>query len=178
MNKWHKVKPIVEIHSAWLSLFAESWKDEKNNELEYWRVEKADSVIVLPIWKNSIVLPHKYFRVGINTCTFDFPGGRVEKYKQPQEMISKILERELGVHSEAINTIKSLNQDGWLINSSFSNQKLYGFVVEISDDYSIPKDQIGKIFPKTRDGILDLLKILNCLQCRAILLEWELDRWQ
>jgi len=84
-----------------------------------------------------------------------------------------MIERELGVHSEAINTIKSLNQEGWLINSSFSNQKLYGFVVEISDEYSIPKDQIGKIFPKTRDGILDLLKILNCLQCRAILLEWE-----
>jgi len=173
--KWQRLKAIVEIHSTWLSLFAESWKDEQNNELEYWRVEKADSVIILPIWKNFIVLPSKYFRVGANACTFDFPGGRVEKDKKPQEMITKILERELGVHSEAINTIKSLNQEGWLINSSFSNQNLYGFVAEIADEYSIPKERIGNIFPKTKDGILDLLKILNCLQCRTILLEWKLQ---
>jgi hypothetical protein len=172
--KWQRLKPIIEIHSTWLSLFGESWKDEDNNELEYWRVEKADSVIILPIWNNSIILPPETFRVGVNTCTFDFPGGRVEKDKKPQEMISKILERELGVHSEAIKTIRSLNEEGWLINSSFSNQKLYGFVAEIADDYYITKERMGKIFPNSKDGIQDLFKILNCLQCRAILLEWKL----
>ncbi|OAD23266.1 hydrolase, NUDIX [Candidatus Thiomargarita nelsonii] len=172
MKNWHKLKTIVKIHSKWLTLFGESWTDEHDNELEYWRIEKADSVIILPIWNHSIILPPKNFRVGVNTCTLDFPGGRIEESKKHQEMVTKILERELGVNSETIYTIKPQNQEGWLINSSFSNQKLYGFVAEIADDSSIPKERIGSIFPNTRDGIQTLLGKLNCLQCRAVLLEW------
>jgi len=40
---------FVEMRSRWLTVIGENLEDDQGQILEYWRVEKADSVIILPI---------------------------------------------------------------------------------------------------------------------------------
>lgn len=173
--KWSQLHTIAQLGSPWVTLCCERWQNEQGIELDYWRVEKADSVIVLPIWRHFILLPQPYFRVGINQLTDDFPGGRVLPGKTLQEAVVEILQRELGIMAEVITKMNSLNQHGWFINSSFSNQKLYAFSVEINPNYWVVPAKVSGYFGSNKAGITALLKRLGCLQCRAVLLEWLLN---
>jgi hypothetical protein len=74
---------------------------------------------------------------------------------------------------DPIAHICPLNAIGWAINSSFSNQKLYGFVVELHSEATVNPELIGATYSVTPAIIRDLLKKLTCLQCRALLLEWQ-----
>ena len=168
--QWQHLKTLAHIHSTWLDIFCEHWQNEQGHQLDYWRIEKADSIIVLPLWRGFIVLPPPSFRVGINQPTYDFPGGRVLTDKTSTEVVVDILKRELNVVPTAIEKLMPLNQNGWFINSAFSNQKLYGFIAQICSDHVI--SEVGQITTNTLEGILKLLAELDCLQCRTILLEW------
>jgi len=68
--------------------------------------------------------------------------------------------------------IRLLNEQGWLINSSFSNQKLYGCVAQIDPNITVERDRLGVVYPHTPEGIHQLYQNLTCLQCRAVLQEW------
>lgn len=46
----------------------------------------------------------------------------------------KELKRELGIEAAAITQLIPLNIQGWAVNSSFSSQRLHGFVVYIDPD--------------------------------------------
>lgn len=58
------------------------------------------------------------------------------------------------------------------MNSSFSNQQLYGFIAKLVPTVTIDPAYLGNSYPLTTNGIDHLLTELNCLQCRALLLEW------
>ncbi|NJO15619.1 MAG: NUDIX hydrolase [Thioploca sp.] len=170
--KWSRLYPITQLSSPWVTICCERWQNEQGIELDYWRVEKANSVIILPVWRHFILLPQPNFRVGINQLTDDFPGGRVLPGKTLQESAVEVLQRELGIIAEVITKINLLNQDGWIINSSFSNQKLYAFSIEINPNYFVIPEKVSGYFRNNEAGITALLKRLGCLQCRAVLLEW------
>jgi hypothetical protein len=77
---WQVQDRFLELHSRWVTLIAEHWQDAQGQRLEYWRIEKADSVIVLPIQKDAlaqpqILLPPASYRPGVGRVTLDFPGG-------------------------------------------------------------------------------------------------------
>ena len=173
MSHWKLLNEFVRVESPWVSLIGEHWLCDKGNELEYWRVEKTDSVIVLPIQAGQIFCIRPTFRVGLGRATLDFPGGRLPPGKSPQEVVPLILERELSVPLAAIRSTIELNQTKWPINSSFSNQGLWGFVAEIDEDFNIPKSCIGANVKANDEGISELLLQLDCLQCRTVLLEWQ-----
>jgi hypothetical protein len=172
-DPWKLVQPLLEIPSPWVTVIAEQLQDNQGRILEYWRVEKADSVVILTIQNQTLLLPRPMYRPGVGKTTLDFPGGRVLSEKSPLETVPIILEKELGIKRSDINKITALNSDGWAINSSFSNQKLYGFVAEILPNILVDQDYLGATYPTTILGIEDLLKDLVCLQCRGILLEWK-----
>jgi hypothetical protein len=172
MSDWKLLNEFVRIGSKWVTLIGEHWLCDKGKKLEYWRVEKVDSVIVLPIQKGRIFCVKPTFRVGIHRSTLDFPGGRLPEGKQPKEIVPLLLKRELSVPATAICNTIALNQKKWIINSSFSNQGLWGFVVEIDDSFMIPESCIGVNVTINNSGISTLLLKLDCLQCRMILLEW------
>lgn len=161
MSDWQRLREIVRIHSDWVTLIAERWRCDKGQELEYWRVEKVDSVIVLPVHRQQLLCVPASFRTGIQRATLDFPGGRLPAGKRPDDLVPLLLERELGLPATAIASIRALNPAPWVINSAFSNQGLWGFVA-----------QIGLSVPATEVGVQELLEALDCLQCRAVLLEW------
>jgi hypothetical protein len=172
-QSWQVQDRFLEMHSRWMTLIGEHWQDDRGKILEYWRVEKADSVIVLVTQGDRLLLPAPSYRVGIGQTSLDFAGGRLPEGKLPMEVVPLILQRELGLDASAIAKVTSLNPDGWAVNSSFSNQKLYGFVAELQPKVTFANDYLPIEYPMTTDGLQQLLQSLTCLQCRALLLEWK-----
>lgn len=172
---WQVCDLILELRSQWLTLFSENWQTGQGQQLEYWRVEKADSVIVLPLLNQQLILAPPMYRPGVQTQTLDFPGGRVSEGQSPENAAIAILQRELRIEAQAVTSLTPLNQQGWAINSSFSNQYLYGFVAELYPHTQLDRNHIGATYDVSRAGIQSLLDVLQCLQCRAVLQEWY---WQ
>jgi len=170
---WQTRDRFLELHSRWMTLIGEHLEDDRGEILEYWRIEKADSVIVLAIQGDRILLPSPNYRVGISKTTLDFAGGRVNNGQTTEQAAIAILKRELGIELEAIAQIIPLNSEGWSVNSSFSNQKLYGFIAHIQSTVKFPPDSLA--YPINTEGLHKLLKDLICLQCRALLMEWMLQ---
>ncbi|WP_201223684.1 NUDIX hydrolase [Halochromatium roseum] len=172
MSDWQRLREIVRIDSDWVRLIAERWLCDKGQELEYWRVEKVDSVIVLPLYRQQLLCVRPSFRPGIQRATLDFPGGRLPAGQQPLELAPLLLERELGVPPTALQRTEPLNHAPSVINSAFSNQGLWGIVAEIDPNHPLPATHIGQRAPATVTGMRELLQALDDLQCRAVLLEW------
>ncbi|MCU0542099.1 MAG: NUDIX hydrolase [Oscillatoriaceae cyanobacterium Prado104] len=168
---WKTLDRIVEINSRWLTLIAEHLENTEGEILEYWRVERADSVIVLTIQDNNFLFPVPMYRPGIGETTLDFPGGRILAGESAEAAVPSIIKKELGVTEDAIDRIVPINAIGWAINSSFSNQKLYGFVAKLHPRVEVNPELIGARYPITIEGMRELLKQLTCLQCRSLLLE-------
>ena len=172
---WPVRDRFLELHSRWMTLIGEHLQDDRGQILEYWRIEKADSVVVLPRRGDDILLPAASYRPGVGHITLDFPGGRVSAGKNPEEAAIEILQRELGIAATAISQPIPLNSTGWAINSSFSNQKLYGFVARIDSSTALVPARVATTYPVTEAGVKSLLAELTCLQCRAVLLEWWIN---
>jgi hypothetical protein len=170
---WKTHDRLVTIDSPWVKLICDRLEDNTGQHLDYWRVEKADSVIILPLQCDRFLLPKPIYRPGIGGETLDFPGGRVLENQGPEKAIAPILKRELGIVPAGIHTLTPLNSQGWLVNSSFSNQKLYGFVAHLHPNAEISSELLGSTYMATPEGIHALLQQLICLQCRALLLAWQ-----
>jgi NUDIX domain. len=178
-TKWIKMGDIARIESPWISLIAERLKDpERDNVMDYWRIERADSAIIIVVQGNKLIFPKHQFRPGIGRLTLDFPGGRIKNGQKPIEAVKGILEKELGVTESDFDEngiVKLTDENGLYVDSSVSSQKLHGFVVTLNIDAKIDKNKIY-----SRDYMLDnandmdvlLKKDLLCLQCRSLLMEW------
>jgi len=173
---WQVRDRFLETRSRWVTLIGEHLITETGQELEYWRVERASSAIILPIQQDAFILPPACYRPGVGRATLDFPGGRVPAEKAPDAWAPVILQRELGIGEAAIADLSALNPDGWMVDSSFSNQSLYGFVARLHPQVIIPESFAVARYPITPAGIQALLSRLLCLQCRALLLEWCLGQ--
>lgn len=169
---WPILDRFVEIRSPWVTFIGEHLQDDTGKILDYWRVEKEDSVIIIPIQNQQFLFPIPMYRPGVGETTLDFPGGRVPTGKTPLEIVPIILKRELGITENAIESLSPINREGWAINSSFSNQKLYGFVTKIRPNFVINPELLGRMYRTNQEGISALLNKLTCLQCRSLLLEF------
>jgi hypothetical protein len=109
------------------------------------------------------------YRPGLGQSTLDFPAGRLPLGENPENMIPHILQRELNLTPSAIGTLTALNPEGWAINSSFSNQKVYGYLAEILPTEYSETDDLAISYALTPAGLEQLLTDLTCLQCRALL---------
>ncbi|MCS6939487.1 MAG: NUDIX domain-containing protein [Roseiflexaceae bacterium] len=171
---WQRTAEIVAIISPWVRMIAERWIDDHGRELDYWRVERVPSVIVIPVWRAQILLPHPQFRPGVERMTLDLPGGRVPPGATPLDAAPQIVQRELGIPPEAIASLELLNEQGWLINSSFSNQTLFGVIATIDNAAEARTPLLYRSIPNTLQQVAGLIHDLECLQCRAVLQEWTL----
>lgn len=161
-GKWKKVDEIVHIHSKWMDLYCETWDLGADEVCEYWRVEKADSVIVVSMYEDQFILPKPMFRPGVGRNTLDFPGGRVDDSSEKGliESSKRILKKELSVREENIAEIRIIDGFGKIINSSFNNQRVFVVYARINElenrnDFILFRKEITD----------ELLEELNCLQC-------------
>lgn len=160
----------MDLHNPWLRLVGERLQTPDRQTVDYWRVEKADSAIVLPIWREQVVLPPAVYRPGLGQATLDLPGGRVAPGQDPAAAAQATLQRELGIDAAAITHLMPLNTEGWPVNSSFSNQCLFGFQATLTDaDHPFPPG--SQYHPFTPADLRHLLQPISCLQCRAVILE-------
>ncbi len=173
MTDWQRLSEIVRVGSQWVTLFGERWRCDQGKELEYWRVEKVDSVIVLPRQAGQLFCAAPTFRPGIGRATLDLPGGRLAEGSAPQDVVPDLLQRELAIPPHAISQVAALNAKKWIINSAFSNQGLWAFVAEIDPAYTISAEHIGAKATDDTAGRAQLMASLDCLQCRAVLHEWQ-----
>jgi hypothetical protein len=171
-NNWKTLTEFVKISSPWLTLIGEKIEDNQGNILDYWRIEKDHSVIIITRQGNKFIFPVPVFRPGVAQVTLDFPGGRVSKSQTPKQAGLSILKRELDIDESQLDSLTPINNRGWEINSSFSNQKLYGFSAIIKENISLNSNLIGCYYNCNEQGINQLLNDLTCLQCRALLLEY------
>ena len=172
-GEWEKISDIVTIESPWVSILGERLRDNEGKILDYWRVEKAHSAVVVTIQKNRLLFPKPSYRPGLGCTTLDFPGGRVPSDAKPVDVVPAIPKRELGIQASDIHKIESLNERGWPVNSSFSNQLLYGFVATLNDEARIDSDKLHtSLF--TIDQVDLVLQDLLCLQCRSVLMQFLL----
>ncbi|WP_416668694.1 NUDIX domain-containing protein [Egbenema bharatensis] len=116
---WQIRDRFLVLHSRWITLIGEHLQTPQGQELEYWRVEKADSVIVLPIQQHRILLPRPSYRPGIQQATLDFPGGRIADGQTPADAAIATLQRELAIDASDVGHVSPLNPQGWSVNSSF-----------------------------------------------------------
>jgi acyl carrier protein len=127
--------------------------------IEYWRIEKPNSILIVTTYKNYFILPTPKFRQGINKKTLDFPGGR----QQTDNILSdarKIICRELKIENDDIEYIKELDTKKYIINSSFNSQLV------IYLEASLKKMNENTHFIKCSfTEIHRLLNDLECLQC-------------
>jgi len=173
---WKVLSRFVEISSPWLTVIGERLRDDSGKELEYWRVEKAHSLVVITVQNGKLILPNSAYRPGVGRATVDFCGGRVDDGTQLEQTARRIVCRELALGDEVSMTLTPINQTPWDINSSFENQQLYGYVVELGSEVAIDAAQIGSTYELNEAGVQALLHELVCLQCRALLREWLATR--
>lgn len=160
----------MDLRNPWLRLVGERLQRPDQQAVDYWRVEKADSAIVLPIWREQVVLPPAVYRPGLGQATLDLPGGRVAPDQDPTVAAQSILQRELNIDAPSLVALERINIEGWPVNSSFSNQRLFGFRATLTDDEH-PFPPGSQYCPFTPAGLRDLLQRIACLQCRAVILE-------
>ncbi len=171
MGNWQVRDRFLEMNTRWFTLIGEHLTDDQGQPLEYWRVERADSVIVLTRQGEDWVLPPPIYRPGWGQTTLDFPGGRIAPEQSLATAARAIVGRELNVTEDAIATLHPINQVGWPVNSSFSSQQLYGMIATLHTDVALA-DNVQR-FPSTVAGHTALATALTCLQCRALWREWQ-----
>lgn len=173
-SPWEVLSRFVEIKSPWLTVIGERLRDDANKELEYWRVEKANSLVVVTVQDNKFVLPKPMYRPGVSRTTLDFCGGRMDDSMPQAEIAERIVKREFSLEStdSIFANLKPINLTPWDVNSSFENQQLYGFFAEISNEVHIDPAHIGASFEVSPSGIQQFLNEIVCLQCRALVLDW------
>ncbi len=164
IKAWKKLSTIAEISTKWVTIHVDEMLDSEGNKLEYWYYERSDSAIVIVRQGDNFILPKPSYRPGINAATLDFVGGRIPENMTPDQAARMLIEKELKLDKSVVKdmSLQPINKTPWFVDSSFSSQKLWGFVAEIPLDIRLQVTQ--------RFTISQLFNELHCLQCRALLL--------
>ena len=166
-NGWTVRDRFFEKETQWLTLVGERLINDQAEVLEYWRVEKADSVIILPIHQNHLLFPSPQYRPGIGNRTLDFPGGRLLDGKQPEALVPEILQRELKIEQEAYEVVDlpgtySINpktEDEKVVFEYLTKEKSPDLVVVVTDAVNLQRNLL--LFTQVYDLNLPVLLVLN-----------------
>ncbi len=172
-DRWQVLSRMVEVRSPWLSLIGERWRAGTGRELEYWRVEKPDTLLVVTVHDGRLIAPVRSFRPGVGRTTLDLAGGRIDNSSALAQTALAIVRREFKLHADDLfESHEPLNLVGWDVDSATSNQRVFGIVAVLRRGVEILDDCLGASYPATGAGGRELLRELVCLQCRAVLSEW------
>ena len=79
MIEWKLRDTFLNIATNWVRLIGESYTDQDGKDIEYYRVEKRESVIVLPIYKDLIYCAPLAFAPESRGRPWIFPAGEALK---------------------------------------------------------------------------------------------------
>jgi len=154
-------------------MIGERWRDGTGRDLEYWRVEKPDSLLVVTVHDGRLITPVRSFRPGVGRMTLDFAGGRLEASHAIAESAPAIVRREFKLETDDLfESQEALNAVGWDVDSATSSQRVFGVAAVLRRELQVPEECVGASYPATRAGGREMLGELVCLQCRAVLSAW------
>ncbi|WP_289018893.1 NUDIX domain-containing protein [uncultured Desulfobacter sp.] len=168
-GKWKILETLAVFKNRWVTLIGERLLDNHGNQLNYWRIDRPDSVIVIPLRKDKLLICSPVYRPGVDMETPDFPGGRLSPDKSPKEAAYEVLERELGLERGSLEHMLPVNRKPWLVDSSFSSQKLHVFEAKLKDNCVYSTNMAIECPIQETENILSRL---ICLQCRCAFLDW------
>lgn len=174
MPKWSLEDRFLALTTHWVALVGERYTDHRGQRLEYYRVERSDSVIVLPVHGDGLLTASPSFRPGIGETTLDFPGGRIGE-RPLDEAAQNVLLKELNLPATMLQGLEPMTRHGWPVDSSFSDQRLFGMIAELRSE-PLPAEATCECFPLTPQGKADLLLRMDCAQCRLVLFHHLLGR--
>jgi hypothetical protein len=164
---------MVEVRTPWMSMIGERWREGPGRELDYWRVEKPDSLLVVTVHDGRLIAPVRSFRPGVGRTTLDLAGGRLDDPNSLAQTALAIVRREFKLNADDLfESQERLNLVGWDVDSSTSSQRVFGVAAELRRDVQVLDDHLGASYPATSAGGRELLSELVCLQCRAVLSAW------
>lgn len=173
MSKWSLEDRFLALTTHWVTLVGERYTDHRGQRLEYYRAERADSVIVLPVHGDGLLTAPPSFRPGTGETTLDFPGGRIGE-RPLDEAARDVLLQELNLPATMLRGLEPMTRHGWPVDSSFSDQRLFGMIAELRLD-PLPAEATCERFPLTPQGKEDLLLKMDCAQCRLVLFHHLLE---
>ncbi len=133
-SQWKTLDRFVEINSHWVKLIAEHLETTEGKTVEYWRVERADSVVILTIQAGKLLFPTPMYRPGVASATLDFPGGRVPAEATPAAGCSSYNEKGTRRDRKCDRPPRT-NQHHWLGSKQFFLQsKTLRFCCRIAPD--------------------------------------------
>ncbi|HTH71908.1 MAG TPA: hypothetical protein VL737_00915 [Candidatus Pristimantibacillus sp.] len=169
-KKWTRLERILQLESAWVTVYADKLLDDSGRELEYWHCDRADSAVVLAIQGDYFLLPAEQYRVGVEEVMLDFAGSRIGPDVEPSQAAMQVIQRELQIEASDIEKLEPLTDGPLAVDSSFSSQKLHGFVARIRPGAQISAD----VHKYKLDEAKRLRGDLRCVQCRLLLDEFLL----
>jgi len=171
MKKWKLLHRIVKLKSNWVTVYADKLLDDKDQVLEYWHYERPDSVIVIAIQEGKFLLPAPQYRVGVDKVMTDFAGSRIDKDIKPEQAAINVIGKELGFAKQDITEIKTITKIPLAVDSSFSTQKLHGFIAKIKKS-ALPNENVQSY---KQSEVTKLRSAIHCAQCKLILDEYILS---
>lgn len=158
-----KIDSSIIVDSKWVTVRKDHYLGNGGQTLEYWLVGRSDSAIILVRQGDKFLLGDPQLRPGIEQRTLDFPGGRVGT-DDPPAAAETCVRREFQLDDNVgLPELVPLLDRPLYVDSAFSNQKVYSYTVDIPENIELEG---------TRYTTDQLLEQLQCLQCRAALLEW------
>jgi hypothetical protein len=156
-----KLESAIILQNKWITLCKDDYLSNDGSRLEYWRIERSDSVIIVARQNGYFLLTPMQSRPGIDQKTLDFPGGRINDI-DPRQAAIQTLRREFQLADTVNLNVEPIIKQPLFVDSAFSSQKVYGFVTELPDDLETVDTK--------RYGADELLEKLQCMQCRTFLL--------
>ena len=154
-----------------MTFTVEELEDHEGKHLEWSRIEKPDSLLLVVRMDEEILLGPPSYRPGIAQWTLDLPGGRLEGPGGLEGAAQRIAARELGLAEGSLENLAELTAGGWAIDSSTSSARLHVATATIASGTALPSKVRRQ--PSDPAGIDALLGELDCLQCRAALGAWR-----
>ena len=168
---WKHLDEHLRIETPFVTFFVEELEDETGRTLEWARIEKPDSLLLIIEDGGAILTGPPSFRPGIGAWTLDLPGGRLEGPGGIEGAAARIASRELGLPEDSLEDLIVLTSGGWAIDSSTSSARLHVARARVRDGVS-PAENVHR-HRSDPEGIEALLGELDCLQCRAALEAWR-----
>lgn len=158
-----KLDSSIVVDAKWVTVRKDHYLSNGGQTLEYWLVERSDSAIILVRQGGKFVLGDQQMRPGVEQQTLDFPGGRVNG-DDPKAAAEQCVRREFQLDvNVGLPRLELVFNEPLFVDSAFSNQKVYAYTVDVPEDVALEG---------TRYTTEQLFERLQCLQCRAALLEW------
>lgn len=158
LKPWKRVASIRDRSFPIFSLRTDRSRSPRTNQTyDFYILESADWVNIIPITQEGEVILIRQYRHGIQDMALEIPGGIVEPDDTPREAALRELEEETGYRAEQISALDHV----WP-NPAFLDNRCYTFLARdaspTGDQMPDEKEDI-EVLPVPLERIPDMIRL-------------------